>query len=420
MEGSYSRIRVLLCMHIAFLLGCALLPAAALAHASAAPWNIYVDADWSYSRESSRAIEQGLRTALSLCGDTLDGQPVRVAALDHRGNTRRHRANLDIFQKDPRGLVLVAGLHSPPLLANKDYINQRCLLTLVAWAAAGPITRSPEPNCIFRLSVDDAVAGRIIVQHAVRYRGFSRLAILAEDTAWGQFNIENMSAAAQDLGVEPPLSFVFNWGLSLAEARILLRQAANAGAEAILLVANPDESATLARAMASLEPDMRRPLQSHWGCSAGSFVDTVGLEELQRIDLEFIQSSFSFMQPELPALATQAFERARALFPEEIQTVEDIAPPDAFIHAFDLGLLLAAAAEQAGLAELGKDAGGSRLALQRALENLQTPVQGLIKRYDRPFGPWSPQHPAAHEALGAADFAMARYDSRGAIVLEQP
>lgn len=389
-----------------------------IAAESALPaYHVYVDADWSHSYTSSRAIEQGLRTSLSLAGNELDGRPVEIRRLDHRANTRRHLANLQKFAQDPQALALVAGLHSPPLLANKNTINQNCLLTLVAWAAAGPITRSTEPNCIFRLSVDDAIAGHSIVRHAVRKRDFRKLAIVAEDTSWGRFNIRNMSQAAQELDCPLPEVFVFNWGLSSSQARIVLRKAANAGAQAVLLVANPAESVTFARAMADLEQEFKRPFQSHWGCSAGSFVEQVGLERLNTIDLEFIQSSFSFLQPQLPPLALKALERAKQLFGQEIKSAADITPPDAFIHAFDLGLLLAAAAKQAGLSGAPhKD----RLALKQALEHLRTPVQGLIKTYHPPFTPWTPDAPQAHEALGAADYAMAHYNQQGHIVLERP
>lgn len=381
------------------------------------PLHIYIDADWSNSLDSSLAIEQGLRTALSLQGDRLDSFPVKVLRLDHRANSRRQMRNMELFADDPRGLVVMAGLHSPPLLANKKHINKMHLLTLVPWAAAGPITRAPEPNYLFRLSVDDAVAGRCILRHAVILRGFTKLAILAEDTAWGRFNIKNMTQTALELELGRPRSSTFNWGIALPHAKMLLRETAAAGAQAVILVANPAESVTFVKAMAELEPEFQRPFQSHWGCSAGFFVQRVGLEILNSVDLEFIQSKFSFLSKEQPPLAQQAFEQAKQLFPENIRTREDIHPPDGFIHAFDLGLLLGEAARQA---TLSGDMKHDRAALHQALEDLRRPVTGLVKTYVRPFSPWSREFPDAHEALGFRDYAMARYDRKGRIVLERP
>ncbi|MEG3638231.1 ABC transporter substrate-binding protein [Magnetococcus sp. PR-3] len=374
------------------------------------PYRIYIDADWSGSIPSSQAIEWGIRTALAEENNQLAGHPIEIVRVNHRGNTRRHLYNQKNFLKDDHALLVFTGLHSPPLLANKKYINNNSILTLNPWAAAGPITRKMAPNWIFRLSVDDAVAGRVIVEHAIKKRGYKKLVLVAEDTGWGRFNHKNMSAKAAEYGIDDLPVIWSNWGISKPAAKIILRKAASMKADAILLVVNPTESVTFATAMAELEPERRRPFQSHWGVSAGGFSKKVGSKVLRTIQLEYVQSRFSFLDGVLSPHAQQVLGRAMQLFPNAISTPQDIRPPAGFKHAYDLTRILMAASHQAGLTGNVKN---DRVAIHQALENLKTPVQGLIKTYVRPFSPPKTAHSDDHEALGIEDYTMATFDGLG-------
>lgn len=51
--------------------------------------------------------------------------------------------------------------------------------------------------------------------------------------------------------------------------------------------------------------------------------------------------------------------------------------------------------------------------MRDALERLEEPIPGLLKTYQRPF---SSEGADAHEALGADDLCLARYDEAGNIV----
>lgn len=101
---------------------------------------LYIDADFTNAQSSSISIEQGIKTALSEENNMLGVYPGQVVRKDHRGNTRRSRNNLVDYSNDDRALVVFCGLHSPPVLANLEYINTMGVLLLDPWAAAGPIT----------------------------------------------------------------------------------------------------------------------------------------------------------------------------------------------------------------------------------------------------------------------------------------
>mgnify|MGYP001586287008 CR=1 FL=1 len=382
---------------------------------SAPPVRIYLDAAWTGATTSSDAIEQGIRTALDEVGNQLAGRPVELVVKDHHGNTRRSKSNLNEYLADEQALVVFAGLHSPPLVANRNFINEQGILVLDPWAAAGPITRYPSPtNSIFRLSVDDLRAGPFLVAHTVKAHGSLKPALLLEETAWGLSSEKSMSTALSAQGLEPSTVKWFNWNLKPAGARILLREIVESKADAIILVANATEGKVIAEAMADLPSDVRLPIISHWGITGGDFAQTIGPALRAEIDLCFIQTRFSFISDLDDTFGNAVFERAKKLFPDTIRSREDIHAPVGFIHAYDLTRILIAAVEQCGLSgEIRND----RVSVRDALENLQSPVQGLIKRYERPFCPYSEAMPDAHEALTVSDYAMAYYGTNNEIRL---
>ena len=117
---------------------CLLLPISLTAMSAAdEPWHVYIDADWSHSFNSSQAIEWGLKTALYRHDNIVAGRPVTIIRTDHRGNSRRSTKNLQDFLADPNGLAVFCGMHSPPVLANLNLIQQQGVLLLDPWAAAG-------------------------------------------------------------------------------------------------------------------------------------------------------------------------------------------------------------------------------------------------------------------------------------------
>ncbi len=378
--------------------------------------HLYIDADRTGSRDSGIAIEQGVRTALSEVGNRLVGHEVVLKIRDHRGSSPRSRAHLEEYLQDPAALALFSGLHSPPLLAHRDFINQQQILVLDPWAAAGPITRSEsDQNWIFRLSVDDSKAGYVIAEHAVRKEQFKRPYLLLEETGWGRSNHKTMGRALQEMDTAPVGVAWFNWSLGENMARIMLRNIASSGADVIFMVANAPEGKTFARAMLSLPESQRLPIRSHWGITGGDFPQVIDRQMREQLDLAFIQTAFSFINHAERPMAQAVLKRARQLFPQTIGSGKDVRAPAGFIHAYDLTRLLIVAVEQAGLSG---DMQQDRLRLHAALERLELPVEGLIKRYIAPFRPYTPADPDAHEALGREDFVMARYGRDGEIVLE--
>ncbi|MEM7260271.1 MAG: ABC transporter substrate-binding protein, partial [Pseudomonadota bacterium] len=307
---------------------------------------IHVDAARSGGAgESGRAIEYGLRVALESLGNTVGGCPVELVLADHRGSSLRSKRHLDRFLEDQRGLAVFSGLHSPPILAHREFINTNGILLLDPWAAAGPITRSAlRPNWIYRLSVDDSVAGEALIGVAVDTQQHSRAGLLLEQTGWGDSNLDTMRRALQQRGLEAVSLQRFRWGMGRARAAAIMANFLAAGVDAIFMVANVEEGAHLVSAMADLPAHKRIPIFSHWGITGGQFVELVGAETLNKVELKVLQTRFSFLSPNLSDYARERFNMLTAIVPA-IDNYRDLRAVPGFAHAHDLLLLLNEAAQ---------------------------------------------------------------------------
>lgn len=384
--------------------------------AAQAAFKIYIDADFSNHFESSLSIERGLKVALQNSNFKLMGRPVELVRRDHRGNSARSKRHIDQYLQDPQALLMVSGIHSPPLLAHREMINQKGVLFLVPWAAAGPITRYPsESNWIFRLSVDDSKAGQVISEFAVKEKKFKKPFLILENTGWGKSNARTMSQALNNLGIEDFTVSWFDWNLKASGARSLINRALESDSDVVFLVANVFEGKVIVDSLAALADEKHLPVLSHWGIIGGDFHKKVNHYDRQKVGLNFIQTQFSFVNNELDDFESGVLETAKKMFPE-IASANDIQAPTGFIHAHDLGLLLIEAAKQVDpdLSILA-----TRAYLRAALENIDGPVRGLVKVYKRPFTVFSEATPDAHEALDIKDFVMASFGAKDEIILHR-
>jgi len=386
------------------------------AHAEDKVIRIYQDADLSNHAESSDAIQKGIEVAFDEIGNEVDGYTVELKYLDHRGNVVRSKQNYEAFLNDPQALVIYSGIHSPPLIKNRDFINENKALTLVPWAAGGPITRYPSAeNWVFRLSVDDTRAGPVIIEHAMDYKGCKNPHLLLEDTPWGDSNLGSMSKSLKAYGINAPVVTRFSWNIQDHGARLMLRKIIESGTDCIILVANAVEGAVIADALIDVKDDQEVSMISHWGITGGNFHEVINTQKRQNLNLSFIQSCFAFTNAQQTAISNAVFERLRGISGDAITDVKDLRSAVGFIHAYDLTKLLIAAIKQAGLSG---DVAEDRDAIRQALEGLQASVEGLVKTYDKPYSVFDAQtNVNAHEALHKEDYCMAKYGVEDEILI---
>ncbi|MCF2827134.1 MULTISPECIES: ABC transporter substrate-binding protein [unclassified Pseudoalteromonas] len=401
-------------MKILLLFFC-LLSSVCLSANSKQVFRIYHDADYSNLNESAEAIKMGFLTALDEVDNQIQGYKVELVAKDHRGNSNRSLLHFKQFLKDPNALLVLGGVHSPPYIKFRKFINESEALLLVPWAAGGPITRYPsKDNWIFRLSVDDTKAGKVLINYA-KQQGCVAPHLLLEDTAWGRSNYDTLLAEYKTAKPNNalPVSW-FNWATQENEARIMIHNIIESEPQCIIFVGNAIEGAEFVKAMASIDEAQRLPIISHWGVTAGNFFKVVGDKLSADVSLAVLQSCFSFENKPLSMFSARVFNRAKQLFPTRFATHGFVQAAPGFIHGYDIAKLLIAAAEQIKLTD---SVATNRVLLKSAFEDLQSPISGLIKTYQRPFSVWSDKNDSAHEALTVQDLCMGQYQSNGSIKL---
>ncbi|WP_420820132.1 ABC transporter substrate-binding protein [Pseudoalteromonas amylolytica] len=374
---------------------------------------IYHDSDYSNHHASALAMKMGLVTAFAEVNNQVQGYELQLIEKDNRGNSNRSFLHIRQYLNDPDALAVLGGLHSPPYIKYRKFINESGVLLLIPWAAGGPITRYPDAqNWVFRLSVDDSKAGYTLVEHAQQSLRCENIHLLLENTPWGKSNEKTMRTAMGDT----PIAGVtwFNWNTQYASAKIIIRDIVTSDTDCIVFVGNAPEGKHFVNAMASLKNQDRLPIISHWGITGGAFYPAVKESLNNGLVLHFIQSCFSLRDYRHHTLAKEAVDLAKNQFPEQLVHPEQLAAPTGFIHSYDLGRLLL---QGLGQITLSDDMKSNRAQLRAALEHLDGSVVGLLKTYQRPFSVWSTTNQDAHEALGQDDFCMAKYDLDGGVTL---
>ncbi|MDH5534028.1 MAG: ABC transporter substrate-binding protein [Betaproteobacteria bacterium] len=368
------------------------------AQAEPAPVLVGMSAEFGHlTSTSDDAIRLGIQIAMDEInrdGGVLNGRPLKLIERDDRSVPARGVANYREFAALPDLVAAFCGKFSPVALEAIPVIHETRLILLNPWSAADAIVdNGRRPNYAFRLSLTDSWAVSTMLKSAAA-RKLYRVGILAPNTAWGR---SSLIAAERHAASDKRMKLVgvqwYNWGDTSLVAKY--RQLRDAGAQALLLVANEKEGSVLAKEMAALAAEERMPVLSHWGITGGDFVKLTD-GALATIDLSVVQT-FSFIGVSGPAAKRVSAAALKAL---NADRVEQIPSPVGLAHAYDLTHLLARAINKAGSTD--------RAAIRSALEQLDE-YRGLVKTYARPF---SPQR---HEALAESDVFMARFEADGSI-----
>ena len=298
--------------------------------------------------------------------------------------------------KNERGVQIAQELiNNEKVAATLGYINtgvalasqrffQEAKIPVINNVATGTLITKQFPNAaenyVFRTSAADNIQAPMIAKEAVEKRGLKKVAILADSTNYGQLGREDLEKALKTYGVTPVATEKFNLGDVDMTSQLL--KAKNAGAEVILTYAIGPELAQIANGMAKL--GWKKPMIGSWTLSMASFIDTAGKNGNGATMPEtFIQNP-----PTTPKRKAFVEAYLRDFKPKN----GIIASPVSAAQGYDSVYLLAAAIKQAKGTEGPK--------ILAALQDLKTPVDGVVMTYNKPFSA------ADHEAIKAKDVVM--------------
>lgn len=370
---------------------------------------LFIDADYSVNTESSEAIELGVRAALKEIDYRIGDTTIEVVRKDNRGNVKRSKHTMDTYLQSPNALAVIGGIHSPPYLTHREFMNENRVLALLPWSAAGPITRSVGPeNWIFRLSVDDTKSGDFFVQEAIDKAGCQNLALVLLDTGWGRANHNTMTAALEKRSMEPVSVDYFPSSIGTASARSLAQKLSENGTECLVLLANWTNGALIVNALAEQAAGIK--VFSHWGITGGEFTDQVPHTHRESVNLKVLQTCALKREAE----SNKTIRHALSLAGLNETTLAAVKAPTGFVHGFDLTRILISAIKQAQDAGMWTDDPvKNRFAVKKALENLSGSIDGILATYTSPFEPYGADSADGHEALGIEDLCLARFRTDG-------
>jgi branched-chain amino acid transport system substrate-binding protein len=298
--------------------------------------------------------------------------------------------------KNERGVQIAQELiNNEKVVATLGYINtgvalasqrfyQEAKIPVMNNVATGTLITKQFPNApenyVFRNGAADNIQAPMIAKEAVEKRGLKRVAILADSTNYGQLGREDLEKALKVYGVTPVATEKFNLGDVDMTSQLL--KAKNAGADVILTYAIGPELAQIANGMAKL--GWKKPMIGSWTLSMASFIDTAGKNGNGATMPEtFIQS---------PATTPKRKVFVDTYLKEFKPKNGIIASPVSAAQGYDSVYLLAAAIKQANSTEGPK--------ILAALQDLKTPVDGVVMTYNKPFSATD------HEAIKAKDVVM--------------
>ncbi|NMG64681.1 ABC transporter substrate-binding protein [Azoarcus indigens] len=315
------------------------------------------------------SMREGIRIAaaqINAEGGVLGRRLVLVERDDQSSNERGAQIAQTLIQEE--GIVAAVGLVSTGVALASQHLYQRARIPMLTAVAGGSlITRQFQPpehldNFIFRTAPSDTLHARRMVEEAVNGLHAKRLAIFHDATNYGQLGRDDLLFALQARQLQP--AAVERLPQHDAEMLAALHRVHQAGADALLVYGSGAGLARIASANAKL--GLRLPLIGSWPFAVPGVLE--GAErtaEGVRIPQSFIPAGSQDRR--------QAFLEAW----RRTTGTDRIPVPPAAAQGYDALLLLAAAIRQAGSTE------GDRI--RDALENLRTPVEGVVMIYDRPF-----------------------------------
>jgi branched-chain amino acid transport system substrate-binding protein len=295
------------------------------------------------------------------------GRPLQLIERDDEAkNERGVQIAQELINKE-KVVATVGFINTGVALASQRFYQEAKIPVMNNVATGSIVTHQfddqPE-NYIFRNAAHDSIQAPMIVEEAITRRGFKKVAILADSTNYGQLGREDLERALGLKNIKPVAVEKFN--VKDVDMTAQLLKAKAAGAEVILTYAIGPELAQIANGMTKL--GWKVPMIGSWTLSMANFIDNAGPGgEGARMPQTFIQ------EPTTPKRQSFIISYLRTFNPKNAR----IDSPVSAAQGYDSVYLLAAAINQA------KATDGP--AIRAALEDLKTPVDGVVTTYKKPF-----------------------------------
>ena len=315
------------------------------------------------------SMRDGVRLAadeINKSGGVLGRQIQLVERDDEAKNERGVQIAQELINKE-KVVAAVGYINTGVALASQRFFQEAKIPVMNNVATGSVIThqfdKEPE-NYIFRNAAHDSIQAPMIVEEAVTRRGYKKVAILADSTNYGQLGREDLEKALKARGITPVAVEKFN--IKDVDMTAQLLKAKEAGAEAVLTYGIGPELAQIANGMTKL--GWKVPMIGSWTLAMANFIDNAGPGG------EGAQMPQTFIQEATTPKRKAFIDNFVKTFKPKNNRMES---PVSAAQGYDSIYLLAAGIKQANSTEGPK--------IKAALEDLKTPVEGVVTTYDKPF-----------------------------------
>jgi branched-chain amino acid transport system substrate-binding protein len=317
---------------------------------------------------------------INAAGGILGKQVVMVARDDEARNERGAQIMQELLEKE--NVVAVLGpINTGVADASSRYCEEKhvpLIINASAGAKVNELFAQYPDNYVFRIAAGDQLQTEEIVHEAVDVRKYKKVALLCDDTNYGQNGRAKMEKALEKRKVKPV--YIGKFKIKDTDMTAQLQDAKAAGAEALLLYGIGPELAAIANSMNRL--GWKADLIGAWTLSMSAFISNAG----KNGDGATMPQTFIEAGAETP-LQKKFVATYESKFNEK-----PISVAVAAAQGYDSVKLLALAIEQAGSTEGPK--------IKAALEDLKKPYDGITGHYEKPFSTKD------HEAVKASNVVM--------------
>ncbi len=322
-----------------------------------------------------------MRNGVRLAADEINakggilGRKIELVDRDDQAVNERGAQVMQDLVSNEKVAAVLGPINTGVALASYKYPMEAKVPLLINVSAGAPVNelfKDYPDNYVFRIAAGDPIQAEMIVSEGVDKKKFKKVALLCDDTNYGQNGRQKMEDALAARKITPV--YVGKFKIKDTDMTAQLQEARKAGAEAILAYGIGPELAQIANGMQKL--GWRVPMIGSWTLSMSNFIDAAGPNgDGATMPQTFIQRG-----------ATSPKAKKFIADYQKKFTVERIPSAVSAAQGYDSMYVLAQAIEQAGGTEGPK--------IKAALEDLKKPYVGVIATWAKPFS--KTDHEAVH------------------------
>lgn len=294
------------------------------------------------------------------------GRPLELVLRDDKANPDAGRAAAEDLVLKEKVAYTIGFCNTGVAMKSLDVFesNQHLLMVPCSQGTAVTAKTPAAQSYVFRLAPVDHMNARFLVRDIVERRKFTKVAILADRTGYGDGGVKDLSAELAKRGLKPVHVARFDLGVKTLKPELEIARAA--GAQAVInFTVGPEQAvAVMSRA------EMRWPVPyfAPWPLSFAGVLKTAGATALEGTLMT-------------QSIVQDGANERRASFIVRYNRHANERPIGSLMAAaqsYDaVHLMLRAVFQSKG------DTSGA--ALKAALEDLREPYRGVVSTFDKPF-----------------------------------